>query len=320
MRLYKLDEDLIGKRLGVTLKTNKGIRIANCGTEISERLLQKLEQYGFNAIYIEDESLEVTIRETIPEEVRFILMEKLNIIYKKIIKSGCFNEADLNNLIREDLLPHLENGPVSLPVGTIAKDDDLAYHSLNVCLLALETGRNYGFERDKLETLAKAALIHDIGKILHLKYGKSHEQRAFEFIKRTTNSVLLYNVVRFHHETIDGEGPEKLEYKYQNDLVKIISLCNYYENLLTQGRLLPNECFERIQALTNFKFDSKAFDAFKKSIFVYPTGLTVVLSNGIEGVVIEQNTNMPNRPVVKADKVKYNLLEHLSLFIDAIRL
>ena len=320
MRLYKLDKNLVGKKLGITLKTNKGIRIANSGTEISERLLQKLEQYGFNAIYVEDDSIEVTISETMPEEARLILMEKLNNIYKRINKSDYLNESDLNNLIKEDLLPQLENGPVSLPVGTIAIDDNLAFHSLNVCFLVLETGKNYGFGREKLETLAKAALLHDIGKILSSKYGESHEQKGFEFIKRTTNSVLLYNAVRFHHETIDGEGPEKLEYRYQNDLVKILSLCNYYENLLTQERLLPNECFERIQALTNFKFDSKAFDAFKKSIYVYPTGLMVELSNGIEGVVIEQNSNMPNRPVVIANKVRYNLLEHLSLFIRTVKL
>lgn len=318
MRLHKLDENLIGKKLGTALKTNTGIKIANSGAEISESILQRLNKYGFNAVYIEDDNVDIALKETIPETTRLVLMKKLSSIYDTISKSNEFDESELNRLLRGDLLPEIENSPVSIPFGIIAKDYDLAYHSINVCLLVLETGRNYGLDRDKLEIVAKAALLHDIGKILPDKYGERHEQKAYAFLKGITNSVLLNNAIRFHHETIDGKGPEKLESKYQNELVRILSLCNYYENLLTQKRLLPSECFENIQALTNFKFDYKAFDAFNKSIFVYPTGVMVKLSNGIEGLVVEQNINIPSRPVVKAGNKKYNLLEHLSLFVEAI--
>ncbi|WP_372995548.1 HD-GYP domain-containing protein [Lutispora sp.] len=320
MRLKKVDYSLIGKNLGMALKTNDGVVIVNRGKAITDTIINKLQQYGFNTIYIEDDDVNITVKKTIPEDIHFEYLKKLNRIYKKIIETNSFDESELNIFVRNNLLCDIRNEPISLGFGTITESNDLAYHSLNVCLIAMMTGMKYGLDRDKLEILMKASLLHDIGKFLPDKYGKSHEQKAYNFFKNSTNSILMCNTIRFHHETIDGQGPEKLEYKHQSDLVKILSLCNDYENSITIKKLLPSQSYENIQALTNFKYDLKVFNAFKHSIYVYPIGLTVRLSNGVKGVVVEQNSDMPSRPIVKTENVKYDLMDHLSLFIEAIEI
>jgi HD-GYP domain-containing protein (c-di-GMP phosphodiesterase class II) len=321
MRLAKLDENLIGQKLSIAIKTLEGKRLVNGSTEISEKLLERLKNYGMNAIYVEDENEDITLQETINEDKRAEISIKLNTIYEKIIKQNCFDEFELGKLIRSDIIPEINNEPVSIPIGTKISGYDITQHSLNVCLLCIVTGINLGLGMDKIELLAKSSLLHDIGKIIKNKETNiGHEQLGYDFLKTKTSSVFVYNLVRFHHETIDGEGPHRLSIQNQNDLIKILSLCNFYENMLSQKSLAPNTCFENIQALVNIKFDQQIYEAFRKSIYVYPTGLPVKLNNGEEGIVVRQNKELPLRPIVRNSKSEYNLLEHLSLFIESVML
>lgn len=319
MRLAKLDESLIGKKLGIPIKTIDGKKLVNANVEITNSLLKRLNSYEMNTVYIEDENVDITLNETLEEDKRAEVLVKLNNIYDKISKENFFNESELSKIIQIDIMPEINNDPVSIPIGKNTSGYDIAQHSLNVCLLSIVTGINLGLGMDKVEILAKASLLHDIGKIIDSKkYDTTHTQSGYDFLKMKTNSVFIYNVIRFHHETIDGEGPHKLKEKNQNELIKIISLCNFYESMISQKGLIPNACFENIQALVNIKFDQKIFDAFRESIYIYPTGLPVKLNNGQNGIVVRQNKKFPLRPFVKCIENEYNLIEHLSLFIDKI--
>lgn len=219
-------------------------------------------------------------------------------------------------------MSEIKNEPVSIPFGQIMDKNDIVQHSINVALLSIRTAVTMGLSQDKVEHVAKAALLHDIGKYLNQRDSSlndiPHEEIGFEFLKRKHSSVLVYTTVKFQSETIDGKGPYRIEKDKQHDLVKILSICNYYEELMRTTDLLPHECFEKVQALVNTKFDPEIFEAFRKSVYVYPVGLPVRLSNKEEGIVIKQNKSYPLRPVVKVDRVYYNLMEHLSLFIKEV--
>jgi len=321
MRLAKLDENLVGQKLGVGIKTIDGKRLVNSNVEITDSLLKRLKGYGMNAIYVEDENVDISLNETIEEDKRAEILLKLNSFYTKISKQNSFDEFELSKLIRIDIMPEINNDPVSIPIGKNVSGYDIAQHSLNVCLLSIATGINLGLGADKIEILAKASLLHDIGKILINKdSNEDHTLLGYNFLKTKTNSVILYNLIRFHHETIDGQGPNKLVEKNQNELIKILVLCNFYENMLSQKNLMPNVCFENIQAMVNIKFDQKIFEAFRESIFIYPIGLPVRLSNNEEGIIVRQNKKYPLRPFVRGLTQEYNLMEHLSLFVEEIML
>lgn len=320
MRLYKVDERIINKRIAIPIKSQDGRKLVSAGTQVTERLLGRLKSFGLNAIYIEDDNIDVKLEETISEDKRIEILKKLNVFYEAISKNE-FNESDLNSLVRNYLLNEIGNKPVSIPIDRIMDSNNIAEHSLNVCLLSIATGKKYGLNMEKIELLAKAALLHDIGKFIKTnRKNLGHEQIGFEFLKSKSTSVLLYTTVRYHHETIDGNGPQKQPKEHQHDLVKILSLTNYYENLIREGHLMPHECFENVQALVNTKYDSEVFDAFRQSIYVYPIGLPVKLSNQESGIIVRQNSKYPLRPFVRTENMEYNLLEHLSLFIEEVEL
>lgn len=319
MRLIKLDKNSIGKSLALEINTIEGKKLLNNGSKISDRLIRRLEEYGLNAVYVEDENVDVELKEPLPEKVKVNVLNKLNSIYGRIQKENYFDEFELGKLIRSEIMAEMDNGPVSLPVGVMTTGYNMASHSLNVCLLSIATATRMGMDMEKIDAIAKAALIHDIGKLLENE-DSNHCQAGYEFLKNKINRVTIYSTIRFHHETLDGEGPFKLSKENHNDYIKIISLCNYYDTLLSEEGLLPTECFEKIQSLVNIKFDSEVFEAFRKAIYVYPVGLPVKLSNGEEGVVIRQNKNYPLRPIIRSEKGEYNLMEHLALFIGEVAL
>ncbi|EOD00788.1 HD-GYP domain-containing protein [Caldisalinibacter kiritimatiensis] len=321
MRLAKLDENILNKKLALTIKSSTGRKLIQNNVVLSERVIKRLKSNGLNAIYIEDENVDVELRESITEDKRIQIIQKLNEIYSDI-QRGQYNDIEFGRFIRNEILPSIVNEPVSLPIGQVMKEEDISQHSLNVCLLVVRTGIAIGLNQEKIEQLAKAALLHEVGKLIQKSDKRleeiPYEELGYRYLKQKHSSVLVYTTVRFQNETIDGKGTLKIPESNQNELVKILSICNYYESLLRTTHLLPHQCFEKVQALVNTKFDTKVFEAFRKSIYIYPIGLPVKLNNGEEGIVFKQNELYPLRPIVKANGQEYNLLENLSLFIEEV--
>jgi putative nucleotidyltransferase with HDIG domain len=106
-----------------------------------------------------------------------------------------------------------------------ARDPALADHGAGVAAVAVAVARRLEFRADRLETLCRAALLHDVGKQLVprgllLKPGalSAPERRVVEG-HATVGSVLLVqagllseaSIVRHHHERWDGAGyPDRL--------------------------------------------------------------------------------------------------------------
>lgn len=59
MRLAKLDENLLNKKLANDIKTVDGKKLIQKGAVISQRLLDRLKNVGLNAVYIEDKNIQI---------------------------------------------------------------------------------------------------------------------------------------------------------------------------------------------------------------------------------------------------------------------
>jgi HD-GYP domain len=321
MRIAKLDEAILNKTLATAIKLKDGSKLVNAGLIVTEKIIERLKSVGLNAVYIEDDNSEIQLQETLDDDKRADLLTKLEQIFKEIEK-GNLDIVKVTKFIRYDVFPHIKNEPVSIPTNQIMNQDDYITHSLNVAVLALRTAYNLEMNFDKLEQMTFIALLHDIGKLLKQKDSvwkdKPHYEVAYQFLKTKNCPVLTYMSVRLQEETFDGCGPYKTKADKQIDFAKILSICDYYENLLRTTDLMPYECFEAIQALVNTKFDPEVFSAFRDSIYIYPVGLTVRLNNKAEGVVVRQNQSYPLRPVIKTQENYYNLMENLSLFIEKV--
>lgn len=319
MRLAKLDESIINKKLAITIKSGDGKKLINGGTILTDKIIERLKSSGFKAVYIEDDNFDIELEESLDDDKRVYITSKIQDIYKRI-ENNDFNSVELLRFIRLDLLPDIKNKPVSIPFNEIMIIDDIIQHSINVALLAVRTAIQLGLNMEKIELAAFVAFMHDIGRLFKKKdvnlKNVPHNEISYEFMKRKNCSVLSYMSVKYQNESFNGNGIYKIENQKQIDIAKILGICDFYETLLRTTNLLPYECFEKTQSLVNIKFDPMVFEAFRDSIYIYPVGLPVLLNNKEIGVIVKQNQSYPLRPVIKSNEKYYNLMETLALFIE----
>lgn len=84
---------------------------------------------------------------------------------------------------------------------------------------------------------------------------------------------------------------------------KIIAVADVFD-AVTSDRVyrdakLPSEALEILFAGAGTLYDPNAIHAFRKSVAMYPVGITVQLSDGRKGVVSRQNPGVSDRPVVR---------------------
>jgi len=130
------------------------------------------------------------------------------------------SKKDLEKRVAE-LLPSGEQGLYAL-ARTIDEKDLYTYgHSERVCQYALALGRNTGLPDDRLSLLAKAALLHDLGKVevptailrkpasltdAEFEEVARHPARGAEVLGSHEAFAEVAAVVRHHHERVDGTG------------------------------------------------------------------------------------------------------------------
>ncbi|QOT78216.1 HD-GYP domain-containing protein [Cupriavidus basilensis] len=200
------------------------------------------------------------------------------------------------------------------------RDDYTYLHSFAVCALMIALGRTLGLDSAAVQQLGLAGLVHDIGKIsvpTHVLH-KQGEMTAAEVAMvqrhpsvgyRVLNEAKLYSnipldVCMHHHERIDGRGyPFGLHGNEISVHAKIAAVCNAYDSL-TSNRpghqaWTPARALEYMAVRVDTLFDRTVFQAFTRSIGIYPLGTVLRLRSGRLAVVFAQNDNEPLRPQVK---------------------
>jgi diguanylate cyclase (GGDEF)-like protein len=133
------------------------------------------------------------------------------------------------------------------------RQPDLCTHLYDVAALALAVARDLGITGEELDEVARAAELHDVGKIaipdaiLH-KPGPLDETE-WDFMRRHTlmgERILnaapalrpVAKIVRSSHERWDGEGyPDALA---QDDIplgARIVAVCDAYDAMVSEARL-----------------------------------------------------------------------------------
>ncbi|MDV2982683.1 UNVERIFIED_CONTAM: HD domain-containing protein [Methylobacteriaceae bacterium AG10] len=132
-------------------------------------------------------------------------------------------------------------------------DIQVYQHSLSVAGFAAAFAAELGFSRGDRQRLAKAALLHDVGKALipHAILNKPGALTAEEMAVMRTHAALgadllakeaafgpdILDVVRYHHERLDGSGyPEGLTGPRIGDLVRLVAICDVH-SALTERRV-----------------------------------------------------------------------------------
>lgn len=244
--------------------------------------------------------------------------------------TSMFQEARMGKALNaDDALPIVEeisasvmrNPGALISLARLKDKDDYTYmHSVAVCALMVSLARQLGMDGEQTRQAGLAGLLHDVGKMMTPpeilnKPGKLTDAE-FETIKNhpvdghkmllegSGISDIALDVCLHHHEKVDGSGyPEQLTDAQISLYARMGAVCDVYD-AITSNRPYKNgwEPADSIRKMAEWSkghFDQRIFEAFVRSIGIYPIGSLVKLESGHLAVVIEQSEKSLLVPKVK---------------------
>ncbi|GKT01374.1 HD-GYP domain-containing protein [Acidovorax sp. SUPP3434] len=225
------------------------------------------------------------------------------------------DSSDARSLVQEisDSITRHPSALISL--ARLKTADDYTYmHSVAVCALMVALGRQIGLDAARIRTSGLAGLMHDIGKaaiplVVLNKPGKltdeefdivrSHSEHGYRMLLECGGGVEdeVLDACLHHHEKMDGSGyPHRLPAEKISLTARMASICDVYDAVTSDRPYKrgwdPAESLRRMAEWTNGHFDPRLFQAFVKSIGIYPVGSLVRLTSGRIGVVMEQAASL----------------------------
>jgi len=223
----------------------------------------------------------------------------------------------------DDITQSVSRNPGAIvSLARLKTSDDYTYmHSVAVCALMVSLARQLKLNEADTREAGLAGLVHDLGKALmppevlnkpgaltreEFTIMKSHPEAGHRMLVegRGVGPVPL-DVCLHHHEKVNGKGyPHGLAGDEISLFAKMGAVCDVYD-AITSNRPYkagwdPSESVQKMaQWAKDGHFDERIFQAFVKSVGIYPTGSLVKLKSGRLAIVVEQGETSLLRPLVK---------------------
>ncbi|MFN7782323.1 MAG: HD-GYP domain-containing protein [Lysobacterales bacterium] len=220
-----------------------------------------------------------------------------------------------------------------ISVARLKRHDDYTYlHSVAVCALMIALARQLRLPAEQIREAGIGGMLHDIGKAAmplqvlnkpgaltddEFRIMKAHPVRGYEMLREGGGaSAAALEIALHHHEKFDGTGyPHGQAGEGIELLSRMGAVCDVYDAISSnrpyKKAWSPAESVRRMAAWKGH-FDPQVFNAFVKSIGIYPVGALVRLQSDLLAVVTEQNDDSLLTPKVR---IFYNAKKREPVFI-----
>ena len=318
------------------------------GAVLKKEYIEKLHELGILEVYIKDETVSTNEMVILKSDIENSAKEKVKDILERHTYQNNQELVELSKTADNIITNILEEEQVVEKIFDIKeRSTDIYEHSISICSLAILTALRIGVEKEKIHDIGVSCLLHDIGlrytttdftkkNIIDLNAQeiveyKKHPLYGYTSLKNEAwISELSKNIILHHHETLDGKGfPLRLRELPLE--CRIVSVCDTFDEMIcgiTQNQVKVYEAIEYLKNYKNIKFDGKIVDAFLSFTAVYPAGTHVMTNEGELAVVVSQNKEFQDRPIIRILKDKdgnavteekiLNLVKVHNIFIDKV--
>lgn len=351
MRMVSVQDAIDGQIVAKPIYDTKLALLIREGSELTERIIEKLKMADIRHIYIDDAlSRGIELEPIISEQMKLKAITFMKDLYEAQIPDRYPNgqvpeitEAKIRELSEyvDDIITEIYASGDRKYYSTEFLGAEVYHfdHAVEVMILSVLIGRKLGIERDRLLKLGMGAILADIGKskVPPEILNKRGKLTAEEFIEMKRHVAAGYNILKdlvalspiarqvimLHHEKLDGSG-------YPNGFVddqipltaRIVGVCDIFCAIVSDrtynNRISVDVAIEILRSASPTKLDADVVHTLVQIIDIYPMGTIVELSDGHVGIVIRNNISSATRPVVRLVndvEEEIDLMKDLTLFI-----
>lgn len=318
------------------------------GATLKKDYIERLSELGIPEVFVKEKETENSEIAILKTDVEHSVKEKVKDILERHTYQNNQELVELSKTADNIISTILEEDQVIEKIFDIKeRSADIYEHSISICSLSILTALKAGVEKEKIHDIGVGCLLHDIGfryttiDFTHKDVESLNGIEMAEYMKHPVYgytslkqenwiSDLSKAVILYHHERLDASGfPLHLrEIPFE---VRIVNVCDAFDELIcgiTRKRMKVYEAIEYLKTFKNTKFDEKIVDAFLGFTAVYPAGSHVITNEGELAVVMYQNKDFQDRPVirilkdkdgnaVKGEKIK-DLVKIHNIFIEKV--
>ena len=198
--------------------------------------------------------------------------------------------------------------------------DYLVNNAVSVAIVSVKIAEALRYESAKLEQVALAGLLHDLGMFVlpdalvyktgvlteeELQQIREHPQHGARLFKEVGEAYpWVGRVILQEHERRDGSGyPNRLIGDQIDEMAFIVGLADVFDALMSsrpyRRGVSPHRAICALLVNGKTVFPYHLLKALVDQLSIYPLGTTVRLNTGETGVVSQLNRQYPLRPILQ---------------------